>query len=136
MRREVLIVGGGRVGRHTAQGLIPERYRVTIVEQDSKKCDSLASYDVDEVICGDGTDESVLEEAGIENATVVAGLTNDTETNRTLAEHTRAVNPDAKTIVRIAHDGQQELGHLQFIDHIVYPAAAGADEAVGEITKL
>jgi len=136
MRREVLIVGGGRVGRHTAQGLIPERYRVTIVEQDSEKCDSLASYEVNEVICGDGTDESVLADAGIENATVVAGLTNDTDTNRAVAEHAAEVNPDAETIIRITHDGQQELGHLQFIDHIVYPAAAGADEAVGEITKL
>ncbi len=136
MRREVLIVGGGRVGRHTAQGLTAERYRVTIVEQDSEKCDSLAGYEVNNVICGDGTDEGTLNEAGIEEATVVAGLTNDTETNRAVAEHAAAVNPDAKTIVRITHDGQQELGHLQFIDHIVYPAAAGADRAVSEIQTL
>lgn len=126
MRREVLVVGGGRVGRHTAKNLPAERYRVTIVEQKARKCDTLTEYDVSEVIEGDGSDEETLTEAGYEKADTVAALTNDTETNVEVSEMVEEVNPDAKSIVRISADGEQDLSYRAHIDNIVYPAEAGA----------
>lgn len=135
MKKQVVIVGGGRVGQHTAEGLAPARYRIAMVERDKEKCETLTHNGVSEVIHGDGTEREVLEAAGIGEADIVAALTNDTTTNRTVAELAYEYNPEAKTLVRIAHDGQQDLGHLKFVDNVVYPAAAGATVAVESITR-
>lgn len=134
MRQTVVIVGGGRVGRHTARELDTSWYDVRIIERDAEKCEVLAAHEVTEVIEGDGTEKAMLAEAGAADADIVAAVTNDTETNREVAELVEAMNGDAKTMVRIAHDGQQDLAHLSCIDNIIYPAAAGATAAVGEIT--
>lgn len=136
MRPQVLIVGGGRVGRHTAEGLAPARYQVRIVERDGEKCEALARNCAAEVVHGDGTNRDILEAAGIEEADIVSALTNDTTTNRTVAELAYEYNPNVRTLVRIAHDGQQDLGYLQFVDNVVYPAAAGATVAVESITSV
>jgi trk system potassium uptake protein TrkA len=134
MRREVLLIGGGRVGRHTAKNLPAERYRVTIVERDSQKCENLTAHDVAQVIEGDATDGGTLARADPENADIVAGLTNDTDVNKTVCETIHEENPDARKIVRISHDGEEELSHLAFIDNVVYPAAAGAKVTADFIT--
>jgi len=135
MRETVVIVGGGRVGRHTARDLDSSWYDIRIIEQSADKCRSLLEHEVTEVLEGDGSERSMLEDAGAEDADIVAAFTNDTDTNRRVAELVEEMNPDAKTMVRIAKDGQQDLGHLSSIDNIVYPAAAGAEVAVSKISQ-
>lgn len=135
MARHVIIVGGGRVGRHVAEQLSRDQYTVTIVEADSEKCTQLAPR-VSQVIEGDGTDPDVLERADPSAADVVAALTDDVEVNLAVCEITHESAPDVRTILRIARDGEQDYGYRSFVDHIVYPAAAGAEVAVDRITRV
>ena len=60
MRTSILIVGGGRVGRHVARDLDSSWYGITIVERKSQKCETLKSHEGSTVIEGDGTDRSTL----------------------------------------------------------------------------
>lgn len=135
MRKHVIIVGGGRVGRHVAEQLGEDQYTVTIVELDPRKCEQLAPK-VSEVIEGDGTDPDVFERASPTEADVIAALTNDTEVNLAVCEMAHEVAPDARTILRISRDGEHAYGYRSFVDDIVYPAAAGATAAVDRIDRL
>lgn len=134
MTRNVIIVGGGRVGRHAADRLSEEQYTVTIVELDAEKGEQI-SPNVSHVVEGDGTDPDVLERAGLATADVFAALTDDTDVNLAACERAHEIAPDVRTILRIARDGEQDYGHRHFVDDIVYPAAAGARVAADRIAE-
>lgn len=135
MNRSVVVVGGGRVGRHAAEQLSDNQYAVTVVELDPEKCRVLERQ-MSRVIEGDGADPDVLRRATPEDADVVAALTNETVVNLTVCELAAELAPEARTILRIAHDGEQAHGHRRFVDDVVYPAAAGAEAAVDRITRV
>ncbi len=135
IQRQVIVVGGGRVGRHVATQLRDEQNAVTVIELDEQKCTQIAPS-VSRVIEGDATDPEILAEAAPEEAAVVAALTNDTSVNLSVCEMAAERNPDARTIIRVARDGEREYGHRSFVDDVVYPAAAGAEVAVDRITKI
>jgi trk system potassium uptake protein TrkA len=135
MNQSAVIVGGGRVGRHTATQLIEHGYTVTIVERDPEKVEQLASQPVGKVIEGDGTDSDVLESAGVAEARVVGALTDDTRTNVIVCGLVRELAPDVKTLARVSSDGEQDYQHLTDVDEIVYPAAAGADIAADRLLR-
>lgn len=134
MTRNVIIVGGGRVGRRVAEQLSQQQYRITLIELDSEKCEQV-SPKVSNVIAGDGTDPGILEQAKIAEADVVAALTNSIDVNLTVCEMVHERDPNIRTILRISKDGEQEYGHRRFVDEIVYPAAAGASVAVDRISR-
>ena len=131
----VISVGGGRVGRHVAEQLREERYDVTVIELDAQACEAVAPH-ADRVIEGDGTDPEVFEQANPADADVVAALTNDTDLNLAVCEMAADLAPDAKTLLRVARDGEQAYGYRDFVDDVVYPAAAGATAAVDRINRV
>ena len=83
---------------------------------------------------GDGTDIECFKKANPTMAEVVAGLTNDTETNLAVCELARELVPGVMTLARVCEDGEQDYAHLGYVDNIVYPAAAGAALAADRIT--
>lgn len=133
MLRQILIVGGGRVGKHTAAQLTKSGVSVTIIETDPVKVQQFPDPLAGRVIEGDGTDIDVFERANPETADVVAGLTNDVKTNLVVCEMARNFAPGATTHLRIAEDGQEAYAHLEHVDSIVYPAALAADRTVEKI---
>jgi len=132
--RQVIIVGGGRVGRRTAADLADQGYIVTIIERDPEKEQHIPNHQVNKVIVGDGTDTGVFQKASPATADYVAALTNDTRTNLRICELARNLAPEARTLLRIKADGEQDYGHLSHVDNVVYPAAAGASAATGMIS--
>lgn len=134
VNRNVIIVGGGRVGRHAAEELNETRDSVTIVEKDIESSKGLRPQDVSLLIEGSGTDREVLERANPDEADVIAALTNDTATNLAVCELARELNPDIRTIVRIASDGERDHAHLSYVDSVVYPEAAAGRLAFERIT--
>jgi trk system potassium uptake protein TrkA len=135
MIEHVVIVGGGRVGRHVAEQLGDEQYTVTMVERNPETCERLTPT-VGQVVEGDGTDPDVFREADPGEASVVAALTDDTAVNLAVCEMARELAPDARTILRVAADGEQAYGYRSFVDDVVYPAAAGATAAVNRINRV
>ena len=87
-RREVeriMIAGGGRVGLRLARQLIEtgSKYHIKVLERDHARCVQLASELPSSVLVlhGDGTDEDLLEDEGIENIDLFLSLTSDDEDN-------------------------------------------------------
>lgn len=78
----VIIVGGGKTGSQLAEGLIKEGHEIRIIEERQAVVDRLRSELPDDcILIGDGSSPSVLEQAGIERASVLAAVTGEDETN-------------------------------------------------------
>src|SRR5690606_38058512 len=83
----ILIVGGGKVGRNLAQFLLEqERHTITLLEKDEQVAAELFGMLLGvNVVEGDGCDPTALREAGAESADAVATVTGDDEDNLVVA---------------------------------------------------
>lgn len=78
----IIIVGGGKTGSYIAKLLASENHSIKVIEQ-KKTAIAKLSCDVDpaDIIRGNGSDPTVLEEAGILHADVVVAVTGEDEVN-------------------------------------------------------
>ena len=98
---KAVIVGGGKIGYFLAQTLDEKGYRVVVVEKNEKECLKLADELNIEVICGDGTDLDVLNDAGMNHANVVAAVTGLDEENLVICQIAKLNYKIEKTIARV-----------------------------------
>jgi len=120
-----VIVGYGRVGTRTARILDSEGHEVLIVEHDLDKADR-SEEEGFETIRGDGNDESDLEQAGLDDADAIAGLTGDLNTN--FAACMIGKEHGCRTVLRIDADYREEIyeKYAADVDEIIYPERLGA----------
>lgn len=119
------IIGAGRVGLRTARVLREEGHEVTIVERDDDKA-ARAEAAGFEVIVGDGSRESILQEAGIDTADALGALTGDLNTN--FAACLIGKHHGCRTVMRIDEDYREEIyqQYADEVDEVVYPERLGA----------
>ncbi|MFC4552078.1 MULTISPECIES: potassium channel family protein [Halorussus] len=120
-----VIIGSGRVGLRTARVLREEGHEVTLVERDATKAERARNDDFD-VIEGDGSRESVLEEADLESADAAGALTGDLNAN--FAACMVAKHHGCRTVLRIDEDYREDI-YRKFaseVDEVVYPERLGA----------
>lgn len=80
--RNVMIVGGGRVGYYVAKTMEERNVNVKIIERDTERCKFLLKLLKKSVILhGDGSDQKLLEEENISNMDVFAAISNNEELN-------------------------------------------------------
>lgn len=80
--RNCMIIGGSKIAYYLADQMINHGVAVKIVEKDRNRCEQLSvALPKAEIICGDGTDERLLIEEGIENVDAFISLTNMDEEN-------------------------------------------------------
>lgn len=78
----VIIVGGGKTGSSVAELLLKEKHRVVVVEHRKDIIDRLREeLPLESVFEGDASLPSVLEDAGIAEANVMAAVTGEDEAN-------------------------------------------------------
>lgn len=79
--KNVIIMGGSTVSELIALES-RKKLNCTIIEKDPERCRRLMEYCPDsDIICGDGSELDVLEEAGIEKCDAFVALTDNTESN-------------------------------------------------------
>ena len=80
--RRVLIIGGGRIGTRLALLLEEKSIYTKIIEKRPEQCNLLADrMNKAVVLCGDGSDQGLLNEENVQDMDVVITLTSDEETN-------------------------------------------------------
>jgi trk system potassium uptake protein TrkA len=78
----VVVVGGGKVGSHLSKTLAGDGHTVTLVEEDADRCESLAErLPGVTIVCGDGDEPYILDEANVRNADAVVAATGHDEDN-------------------------------------------------------
>ncbi|WP_336021660.1 potassium channel family protein [Halobellus salinisoli] len=140
-----IIVGYGRVGARTARILYEEGYPVVVVENDPDKVERAREAGF-EVVEGDGSNESVLKRAGVEDAVALGGLTGDPNVNFAACKIGKQYG--CRVAMRISEDFTEEIyeQYEEDVDEVIYPerlGAAGAKtallggtfNAIGELTE-
>jgi trk system potassium uptake protein TrkA len=128
---DVIVAGGGRVGTETARILDDRGYDVTVIEPDPDRADAVSDEYVATVITGDASDPTILEQAGVADADVVAGLTGQAGLNLAVCMEARQMGAGVRTVARI--DRSEKEAYTRFVDAVLFPERAGARSAVNEI---
>jgi len=134
MTLDIIIAGGGRVGFEAATLLGDRGHDITVVESDAERCDEIADEYVATVIRGDAANPDILRQADVTGSDVIAGLTGEPGLNLAVCMAAAEMNPEIRTVARIAERDQEE--YAQFVDETVFPEGAGARIAVNEIEGL
>ena len=118
----VVIIGGGRVGRATAQSLLKLGLEYRIVEQLPERV-----RDPERYVVGDAAELSVLERAGINETSTIMVTTHDDDTNIYLTIYCRRLRPEAQIISRATHERNVHSLHEAGADFVLSYAAMGAN---------
>ncbi len=78
---EIIIIGAGDIGFHLCKRLSEDKNNITIIESDPQKFVYASEYLDANVIEGSGCSKKTLKKAKIENADILAALTNNDEVN-------------------------------------------------------
>lgn len=111
---KVIVIGGGKVGSYVAKTLIDSGCEIKIIENREAIIKHLSKTFPESILVeGDGADMSVLEEAGIFDADVVAAVTGADEVNlvaSTIAKYEFGIK---KVIARVSNPKNDWLYTLE-----------------------
>ena len=122
---KLVIVGCGRVGAMAAVALSKAGNQVTVVDSNRRAFDRLGSDFKGEMVLGNGIDEDVLRQAGIESADGFASLTNGDNRNIMAAQIALQIFKVPRVITRI-YDPMREAVYRELGLDTVCPTLSGA----------
>ncbi|MBI5232391.1 MAG: NAD-binding protein [Coriobacteriales bacterium] len=112
---QIVIVGGGKLGSHLARLLRSKGHAIILVEIDSDRCDLLSESMGDvRLVCGDGDEPYVLDEADVRAADAVIAATGHDEDNLVVCLLARLEYRVPLTIARINNPRNQWLFDERF----------------------
>ena len=134
--RKVMILGGSRTAYYLAKRLLTAGVEVKIIDKDRETCETLCELlPAASIICGDGTQQELLLEEGLQSMDAFVSLTGLDEQNILLAFFA-AANKVPKVIPKV---NRKELGALARqlgLDCIVSPRSTIADVLVQHARAL
>jgi trk system potassium uptake protein TrkA len=133
--RRVLVVGGGRIGYRLARLLEKKSIYTKIVERNTDKCTLLAErLNKVVVLCGDGSDQSLLSEENIRDMDVFIALTSDEETNIIASLLAKRLGA-RKTITKISKFSYFPLMSAIGIEQVVSPRLSAINTIIQHIRR-
>ena len=146
----IIVVGGGKVGYYLAKSLLNDGHEVLIIEKDKRKCDGISAELGGIVQRGDGSDSTVMEEAGmnradlaiavtgddedilrragIENADAFIAVTNGDNTNAMASEIAKLVFSVPRVVARLYDPVREGTFHAFGLMETVCPTIMGSDK--------
>lgn len=119
--KDCIIVGGGKVAYYLARQLFDMNMKVKIIEKNRARCEELSELLPKAVIInGDGTDQDLLAEEGLEFAHAFVPLTGMDEENIMLTMYSKNVS-NAKVVTKINRLNFKKVIAGLDLGSIVYP---------------
>jgi len=133
--RRVLIIGGGQIGQRLAALLEESGIHTKLIDRNPDRCAHLAdSLNKVIVICGDGSDQSLLEEENIRDMDAVVTLTSDEETNILISLLAKRMGA-RKTITKISKFGYFPLMAAIGLEQVVSPRLSAVNTILQHIRR-
>lgn len=119
--KDTMIIGGGKAAYYLAVQLLHMGISVKIIEKSRERCEELSILLPKAIIInGDGTDEELLKEEGIETVQSFVPLTGIDEENIMLTLHARQIS-NAKVITKLNRvQFKNVIGELD-LGSVIYP---------------
>lgn len=134
--RQVMLIGGGRMGYYLARQLLATGMDVKIIESDAKRCEELSQLLPEATILhGDGTDQRLLQEEGIEHMDAIAALTGIDEENIIISLFAGRTTR-AKVITKVNRSSYEPLVGSLSLDSVFYPRNICADNVVRYVRAM
>ncbi len=119
--KNTMIIGGGKAAYYLAKQLISMGIDVKIIENDRARCDELSVLLPEAIIInGDGTDEELLREEGLDRVESFVPLTGIDEENILLTLYAKKVS-DAKVITKINRITFKDVINGLDLGSVIYP---------------
>lgn len=119
--RNCMIVGGGRASYYLARLLLDQRMEVKIIEKNRERCETLTKLLPRALIInGDGSNEQLLVEEGIEQEDAFAALTGIDEENILMSLYAKRID-GIKTITKINRITFNDVIETLELGSVVYP---------------
>lgn len=126
----VVILGGGRVGRATARGLLKREVDYRIVELLPERIRDKKKY-----VLGSAADLAVLEKAGIRETSTAIITTHDDDVNVYLTIYCRQLRPDIQILSRATHERNVATLHRAGADIVLSYASMGASSIINLLQR-
>lgn len=131
--RNAIIIGGGKSAYYLGRQLIPMGIEVKIIEKDKNRCLELENLLPDAVIInGDGSDEELLKEEGINSCESFIPLTGLDEENILMTLYARDQS-DAKVITKINRINFRNVISSLDLGSVVYPKYITAEAIIAYV---
>lgn len=134
--RNVIIVGGSRIGFYLAKMLLSTGTGVKIIDNDEKRTRYISEeLPKATVILGDGTDQELLYEEGIKDADALVALTGVDEENIIISMYANFMKVD-KVVAKVNRAGILALLDNIGLDNIVSPKHITANKIVQYVRAM
>jgi trk system potassium uptake protein TrkA len=131
--KNTMIVGGGRAAYYLASLLLHMGISVKIIESDRARCEELSMLLPEAVIInGDGTNQELLKEEGIEEVESFVPLTGIDEENIMLTLHAKSVSK-AKVITKINRINFTDVINNLDLGSVLYPKYITAEAIIAYV---
>lgn len=125
--KEVMIIGGGRIGYYLARQMVDFGANVKVIDRDPAVCAALAAALPEaEIICGDGTDYQLLSQEDVEDMDAVITLTGFDEQNILISLYLREITK-AKVITKVSRTSYKSVTDKLGIDSVFSPRHTAAE---------
>lgn len=132
----VMIIGGGRIGEYLAKTLTETGMEVKIIETQEDRCRELSErVPKAAIIWGDGTDQSLLDEEGLDRMDALVALTGIDEENIIISMYAN-LKKTPKVITKINRNSFTGILESVGLDTVISPKQISADHIVSYTRAL
>jgi len=134
--RQAMLIGGGHMAHYLASALLDAGMDVKIIEANLEACELLSEQlPAATIIHGDGTDQRLLLEEGIEHMDAVVAMTGIDEENILISLYAGHATK-AKVITKVNRDSYEDIvGNLE-LGSVFYPRRICADNVVRYVRAM
>ncbi|GHV16362.1 potassium transporter peripheral membrane protein [Clostridia bacterium] len=134
--RDLMIVGGGRIGRYLALSMLRLGMSVKVIERDEETCRALSEEMPEAVIIhGDGTDQELLESENLPSTDAFAALTGRDEDNLIVSLYARQRGA-RKVVAKATRQNYAALTRDMGLSSVVSPKDITASQIVRFVRGL
>lgn len=132
-----MIVGGGKIAFYLAKMLLASGIRVKILENDKRRCQELSDAIPGAlIIYGDGSDQDVLREEGIDSCESFVSLTGIDEQNIFMSLFAKQVNPKAKIVTKTNRINMNYILDKLELDSQIHPKDITSETIVSYVRAM
>lgn len=126
----IVIVGGGKLGYYLAKTLVSEKHHLMVIDEDPVTCgkllQELGNRNI-QVIQGDGTKATFLEDAEVVKADILIAVTGFDENNLVACQMAKDYYHVPRTIARVNNPKNIEVFKRLGVDNVVSSTSRIAD---------
>lgn len=134
--RQTMLIGGGHMAYYLAKQLLEAGMDVKIIESNGEECEKLSQLLPQATILhGDGTNQRLLLEEGIEHMDAIVSMTGIDEENILISLYAGRTSK-AKVITKINRDSYEPIVGSMEIGSVFYPRRICADNVVRYVRAI